>query len=899
MVSLTLAYANDPTPGTADPPDAAPLTSPTMAAAGGPVRRASLKLELLLREIVDLGPKTMSAIARNSVACEMDRRRQSRLARAPATTRLPGRLRSIEALRHAGSVVGAVAVFAEAELEVRFLTDEMVRVSWGPATEPLGWARNGADPAGASAVEVLSRADPADGWEVRSKSLCVRIAVDGGLTYLDATGQVVRTELAPLRRGPVRTHRAVLRDGERISGLGEQASPVDLRGTTHRLWNRDPGGAWGPGTDPLYCAIPVLVGLKAGADVLVFFENTHDATVTIDDPSVTVAGTAYAELAFSGGMLRHYVSTGPLPELLRRYSALTGRPPLPPRWALGYHQCRWGYKSESDIREVAGGFAAEGLPLSAVHLDIDYMRGYRVFSIDEERYPDLGALSRELAARGTRVVTIVDPAIREDPDYDVYAEGSAGGFFVRNEDGTQARGTVWPGWAAFPDFTDPDARAWWGSLYERLTAQGVAGIWHDMNEPTSITLWGDRSLAKSTRFDAEGRGGDHAEAHNAYGLLMDRTGYEALERLRPGHRPFVLSRAGWAGLQRWAWNWTADIESSWEGLRQQVATVIGLGLSGVPYSGSDIGGFSGVPSPELFVRWLELSVLQPFCRTHSVLGVPSREPWRFEQPYRSAIGELISLRYRLLPYLYTLAAEAAEAGHPLVRPLAWPAPGDEATGSSPDPRLAAVDDAFLLGDALLVAPVTAEGARRRTVELPSGLWYRLRLTPDAEHPPGVAGSGEAPLGGSTHVTLDAPLGQPVVLVRAGTVLPLDDGWATGAEGRSGPVSEGHEPRFLALHCFPDADGSAVGTLYDDAGDGDGAARRDTFTFGGSGAGPTLAWRRDGGYPAPTLVRVVLHGRRAMTAVVDGAPVEVVSGAGSTSIVECGPFDELTVEFAPR
>ena len=409
-----------------------------------------------------------------------------------------------------------------------------------------------------------------------------------------------------------------------------------------------------------------------GADI-VFFENTHDATVTIDDPSVTVAGTAYAELAFSGGMLRHYVSTGPLPELLRRYSALTGRPPLPPRWALGYHQCRWGYKSESDIREVAGGFAAEGLPLSAVHLDIDYMRGYRVFSIDEERYPDLGALSRELAARGTRVVTIVDPAIREDPDYDVYAEGSAGGFFVRNEDGTQARGTVWPGWAAFPDFTDPDARAWWGSLYERLTAQGVAGIWHDMNEPTSITLWGDRSLAKSTRFDAEGRGGDHAEAHNAYGLLMDRTGYEALERLRPGHRPFVLSRAGWAGLQRWAWNWTADIESSWEGLRQQVATVIGLGLSGVPYSGSDIGGFSGVPSPELFVRWLELSVLQPFCRTHSVLGVPSREPWRFEQPYRSAIGELISLRYRLLPYLYTLAAEAAEAGHPLVRPLAWPA----------------------------------------------------------------------------------------------------------------------------------------------------------------------------------------------------------------------------------
>ncbi|HEX3947435.1 MAG TPA: glycoside hydrolase family 31 protein, partial [Acidimicrobiales bacterium] len=226
---------------------------------------------------------------------------------------------------------------------------------------------------------------------------------------------------------------------------------------------------------------------------------------------------------------------------------------------------------------------------------------------------------------------------------------------------------------------------------------------------------------------AEGRGGDHRECHNVYGLLMDRAGWEALAAARPDRRPFVLSRAGWAGLQRWAWNWTGDVESSWDGLRQQVATAIGLGLSGVPYTGSDIGGFSGVPGPELYLRWLELSVLMPFCRTHSVVGSPNREPWRFPEPYRAAIGRLIRFRYRLLPYLYSLADEAGRSGRPLVRPLCWPA--EEGAASSPDPGLWAVDDAYLLGDALLVAPVTRAGVDRRSVPLPAGRWYRWGAVP--------------------------------------------------------------------------------------------------------------------------------------------------------------------------
>jgi alpha-glucosidase len=265
---------------------------------------------------------------------------------------------------------------------------------------------------------------------------------------------------------------------------------------------------------------------------------------------------------------------------------------------------------------------------------------------------------------------------------------------------------------------------------------------------------------------------------------MDRTGWEALAVGRPERRPFVLSRSGWAGLQRWAWNWTADIESSWGALRQQVATTIGLGLSGVPYTGSDIGGFNGVPSPELVTRWLELSVLMPFCRTHSVIGSPSREPWRFPEPYRSAIGRLIGFRYRILPYLYTLAYEASRSGIPLVRPLCWPAPdGGGGGGSSADPRMWRVDDAYLLGDSILVAPVTEEGGQSRTVPLPAGRWYRWRALPEMAQTGEMAKTGDPLPAGGDQVTvveggrtvqLDAPVGQPLMLVREGTELPIED-----------------------------------------------------------------------------------------------------------------------------
>jgi alpha-glucosidase len=779
--------------------------------------------------------------------------------------------------------------FERARLEVAFLAADTVRVSWGPGPEPVPYAIAG-DIAGpvpvvqAHPIDVL-RADGA--WVLRSEALEVTVSPDGSLRTARSDGTLLRTESAPARRGAAWEQSFSMRAGERMCGLGEQALSIDRRGATVTLWNTDPGGSWGPGKSPLYLGIPVVVSTHPDGDVLSFYENSTRASFEFGEPAHT-DGSGTAAVRFAGGVLRRYLIVGSVPHLVDRYSELTGRPALPPRWALGYHQSRWGYRNEADVRAITDGFAKLGLPLSAVHLDIDYMRGFRVFTVDPDKFPDLGRLAAEAGGVGARLVTIVDAGVKIDPDYDVFCEGRDQHRFCTDAHGHLAEGIVWPGRSAFPDFTDPGTRSWWAGKYRALTDAGVAGIWHDMNEPTSIALLGDPTLPTSTRHHFDGRGGDHAEGHNLYALLMNRAGYEGLEAALPERRPFIVSRSGWAGMQRWAWNWTGDVASTWESMRQQVATVIGLGLSGVPYSGSDIGGFSGVPDDELYLRWLQMSVFMPYCRTHSVRGVPPREPWCFAEPTRELVAAWIRFRYRLLPYLYTLAHLASESGAPLIRPLWWPS-NDTGTGTGTGTGLD-VDDAFLLGDALLVAPVTATGGRRSAVALPAGRWRSI-----------WAGDGD------DHVSVLTPMERIPVLARAGSVVPLDDGWSDpggpcrldGDNGQaaswgatSGPLALDHAPRLLAFHCWPDEDGAAAGTSIDDAGDGEGPVRRDTLRLEGArpGATATMTWERAGDFAPPPALRVVLHGLTMERAVVDGVEVPV-----SGSVVEAAAFSELTLE----
>jgi alpha-glucosidase len=849
------------------------------------LRGAAVQARVTAHAVHHLGLHTIGLVVANS-ARQSWRRRRRVPPRPDAPPVSPGRLERVEVWNPMPGTV--LFHFERARLEVAFLAGDVVRVSWGPGPEPVPYAIAG-EPSGpvpeiqAHPIDVL-RADGA--WVLRSDSLEVTVAPDGSLRTARPDGTLLRTESAPVRRGTAWEHSFSVRAGERVCGLGEQASAIDLRASAHTLWNTDPGGSWGPGKDPLYLGIPVVLSTHPDGDLLVFYENSTRAKFRFGEDTATVH--------FAGGVVRRYLVAGPAPRLLDRYTELTGRPALAPRWALGYHQSRWGYRCEADVRAIADGFARLGIPLSAVHLDIDYMRGFRVFTVDPDRFPDLGRLTSDAAATGARIVTIIDAGVKVDDDYDVFREGRDQHRFCTDEGGHVVVGVVWPGRSAFPDFTDPGTRSWWAGKYRVLTDAGVAGIWHDMNEPASISFGGDPTLPRSTRHSFDGRGGDHAEGHNLYGLLMNRAGHEGLREARSDRRPFIVSRSGWAGMQRFAWNWTGDVSSTWESMRQQMATVVGLGLSGVPFSGSDIGGFSGSPDDELYVRWMQMSVFMPYCRTHSVRGVPPREPWCFREPTRRLVAGWIRFRYRLLPYLYTLAHQSAASGAPLMRPLWWPAsaPG-EADLSNLD-----VDDAFLLGDSLLVAPVTEPGARRRTVSLPPGNWMSMWEDDCVEADPAGIDSAED----GTTAWLDAPLERVPVLARAGSVVPLDDGWADPAgpcrldgdpEGAGSPgLALDHAPLLPAWHCWADEEGAAEGVGIDDAGDGDGPVRHDTLRVEGARPGGTArwTWERTGDFGPPAAVRVVLHGLVAQRAVADGVEVPVSGG-----VVECAPFAELTME----
>jgi alpha-glucosidase len=745
----------------------------------------------------------------------------------------PGELRSVQP-----AAGGALFTFERAELEVIFLAEDLARLSWGPGEGPLPYSL-----ARTEWPEVQFQiAQTGQSWSLWSSSLKVEVSSNAEVRFYDPEGRLLRAEDPPERRGEAWTQRACLEPGARPFGLGQRAGWIKQDGRPYRLWNRDPVNERGMAEhlDPLYLAIPVYLAAWEGGSYLVFFENYFPGSLSFQN--------GWAKATFEGGRLRSYLIPGPPQRALERYTELTGRAPLPPRWALGYHQSHWGYKSEADIRQVAAGFKEHALPLSAIHLDIDYTDGYRVFTVDRKRFPDLPGLAGELAEQGIRLVAILDPGVKKDPGYFLYREGLEKGYFCSMPDGREALGVVWPGWCVFPDFTNPAVREWWAGQYPRLLELGIAGFWHDMNEPATIAAWGDFTLPLAARHHLEGRGGDHREAHNLYGLLMNAAGDAGLRQARPDSRPWLLSRSGWAGVQRCAWNWTGDSDAAWEDLRSTLATVLGLGLSGVPYSGADIGGFGGRPSAELYLRWFQLSAFLPFFRTHSAVEYGRREPWIYGEPYTSILREFLLLRGRLLPYLYTLAWETSRTGQPLARPLFWDEPFN--------PTLLEVEDTFLLGNSLLVAPVLEEGERERSVALPDGEWYDF-WTGDR-----LVGPGQ--------VQMDAPLERIPLLVRAGSALPTEE------LGR------------LVLHLFA---GSGEGLLYSDAGDGYGPHRVDRFRLEGSEHSLELAWDWEGEYPFPyPRIEIRLHGLRPERAWLDGQPAVFEAG-----LLTAAPFKRLRIE----
>jgi alpha-glucosidase len=616
------------------------------------------------------------------------------------------------------------------------------------------------------------------------------------------------------------------------------------------MWNSDTYG-YGDATDPLYASVPFYLVLRNGRAHGVFLDNPHRTSFDVgkEDPGLLSFGA-------TGGELDYYLIDGPSPKtVIERYTALTGRMPLPPLWALGYHQCRYSYYPESKVRFVARNFRERRIPADVLWLDIHFQDGYRPFTWDAERFPNPGRLVGDLAAEGFRTVVIVDPHPKKEAGTRVYDEGVAGGHFVKRPDGTPFEAPVWPsqaekepGPSVFPDFARTATRAWWGTLHDGLVKLGVAGIWNDMNEPAVFDS-ATGTFPLGVRHDVDGRASDHREVHNVYGMLMSQATHEGLLALRPGARPFVLTRATFAGGQRWAAVWPGDNVSTWAHLRGSVPLLLGLSLSGFPFVGTDVGGFVGGATPDLYTRWLQSAVFAPFFRTHTAYGNPEQDPWSYGTRHEAANRRAIELRYDLLPHVYSVMEEASRTGVPAMRPLFLEFPGDARTWDR--------DDSFLFGRELLVAPVLRDGAERRGLYLPKGAWFELE-------------GGKRHTGGRD-VVVPVTLDSLPIFVREGAFLFRQPVLQHTGERHGKTLTVQHWP----------ADGPCTGDLYEDEGDGfayrEGVFLRRVFASRPSPTGLVVEVRSEGTYrPAPRAMELKVRWPGPLRAVlVDGQPVSPV------------------------
>ena len=618
------------------------------------------------------------------------------------------------------------------------------------------------------------------------------------LSVFDEAGQLVVEDQQPPFFDPLNGFIETTKrreSDELYFGFGEKAKSSLQGSKSHMMWNTDTY-AYAPGTDPIYQSIPFFIALREGLSYGIFFDNTYRCLFDMGHTS-----EEYYSFAALGGELNYYVFTGGRERsprnILRDYTLLTGRCPLPPLWALGYQQSRWSYCPEARVRELARQFREKYIPVDVLYLDIDYMDEFRVFTWNQTHFPNPKLLIDDLKADGFRLVVIIDPGIKVDEKYFVYRDGRDEGHFCRTSEGEEFQGQVWPGTCAFPDFTNPSAREWFGNLYEQHLDAGVSGFWNDMNEP-SVFAPGDtqsdifdlpeKTFPLSVRHDGDGHAGDHARYHNVYGMQMARTTYEAIRRLRSDQRPFVLTRSGSAGIQRYAAVWTGDNVSTWEHLALSIPMLCNLSVSGVPFVGTDIGGFAGEPSGELFARWLQAAALTPFCRAHSEIGTSDQEPWSYGEEFEGINRATIELRYQFLPYLYSLFHEHEQTGVPVMRPLWFDYPHDRRTYN--------VDDQFLVGSDLLVAPVISEGAVTRSVYLPSGSQWRDWYT-------GLLYEG------GTEIGANAPIDRLPLFVRAGAAL-----------FRQPVVQHTGQMRFAPLAITAISSGSlSTSTFYEDDGEG--------------------------------------------------------------------------------
>lgn len=533
-----------------------------------------------------------------------------------------------------------------------------------------------------------------------------------------------------------------LQEGEKFIGLGEKTGNLDRRGEAYTNWNSDVPG-YLANADPIYATFPFYIGIHHKLVYGIFFDNTYKSYFNFG-----ASNDRFSSFGADAGEMNYYFFGGKtISRILENYTLLTGRIPMPPFWGLGYQQSRWSYFPDKDVLKLASTFREKKIPLDVIYLDIHYMDAYKVFTWHPQRFGAPKAMIGKLKDMGVHTAVIIDPGIKVEKGYKAYEEGVAQNMFLKYPDGTNFTAQVWPGWCNFPDFTKPEARKWWGEKFKDNVDCGVEGFWNDMNE---IASWGGGKNPSIVRFYWEGKGAAYRQGKNVYGQLMSRSTYEGSRSLM-GKRPLILTRAAYSGAQRYTAIWTGDNVASDEHMLLGCRLINSLGLAGMAFSGVDVGGFIGDAPPKLFARWLTIGTFTPFFRVHKHYDYLSSEPWSYGADVENISMNYISLRYKLLPYIYSAFYEAHKTGNPVSRTLVIDNTYDEKCWYY------AYQNQYMFGPSLLVAPI--ESTKEITkVYLPEGNWYDFF-------------TGQ-PYQGNQEITVDCQTDKLPVFAKGGSIVPM-------------------------------------------------------------------------------------------------------------------------------
>ena len=527
-------------------------------------------------------------------------------------------------------------------------------------------------------------------------------------------------------------------------GFGEKTGHLDKKGYHYVNWNTDNPAPHGETFDRLYQSVPFFIGLNKDDAFGIFFDNHFETHFDMGRDN-----SKYYYFSAVDGNLDYYFIYGPsIKNVVKGYTTLTGTMPLPQKWTLGYQQCRWSYDNEERVMEIAENFRNRNIPCDTIYLDIDYMDGYRVFTWNNERFKNPEAMIKRLKDMGFKVVTIIDPGVKVDKDYKIYKEGLDNKYFATDNNDITYVNEVWPGESVYPDFTNSNVRKWWAGNQKIMMDAGVSGIWNDMNEPASFR----GPLPDDVMFNNDGIPVEHKEIHNVYGHFMAKATYEGIKN-ETNKRPFIVTRAAYSGTQKYSTVWTGDNQSTWEHLRMSIPMLMNIGLSGMTFCGTDVGGFGHDCSAELLSRWAQVGAFTPLFRNHAAMGTRDQEPWAFDKQTEDINRKYIKLRYKLIPYMYDSMWKSSMSGEPFFRPLLFNYQNDKNTYE--------INDEFLCGDNILIAPVLEQGLKCRLVYLPKGNSWIDYWTKEVFE-------------GGQYIIKNTPLDICPIFIKEGTVIPVSE-----------------------------------------------------------------------------------------------------------------------------